>query len=104
LIDEYGIWQRGEDIFLYTNIQTAVVSKNLFAKDEKSISFMADQMEAVPTFLSLALQFGWGGILCFNRFNWICFSHDGWMIVYTENKIDAIEDTLMKMKIKFRFV
>ena len=105
LIDEWGIWPSSED-------RTVVVALKQFwghaskveNENEYSVIFQSADISSIATYLSVILDFGWGGLLRFDALNWFKFSHDGWAHLRSKESEPEVADLLDGFGLKFKWV
>jgi hypothetical protein len=80
-ISEYGIWPSSEDWSLYYSMRQINYNYNMLAI-EPGHFFMAHEGDKFASFLSLALDFGWGGTIAGGGDDdSVVFNHDGRVMV-----------------------
>lgn len=100
-ISEFGIWPSREDWNLYTRLRNSYGdSRELF--EAPAHLFGAQESEDLATFLSIAIQFGWGGHIVPDPPG-TCFflSHDGWVHVSSMEALALIESDLDELEIAY---
>jgi len=101
LITEYGIWPSSENLHLYYKLREAYKEKSKL-HDSPGHLFEHGEQADLTTYLSLAIQFGWGGYLlpepCTVELN---LSHNGIIDVNTKLKMDMVRNSLASFSIPF---
>ncbi len=83
-ITEYGIWPSSEDLCLFDNFRAGLGLRSTIGETQDHL-FSHNESEILCTFLSLMLEFGWGGYLISsfenNLHKAIFISHDSWGVL-----------------------
>jgi hypothetical protein len=77
LFDEYGIWPSSENAYTFRALCNYYTGEPEFSYSD-ALAFQPDDEFAATSFLSLALDSGWGGLVVQAQRAWFCFSHDSW--------------------------
>ena len=90
-VTEYGIWPSSEDWHLYYSLRTSYGDRRQIGAAPGHL-FLRHEQTSLATFLSQALQFGWGGYLIGSpAWTYLFFSHDSWMsIVVSDSERQSI--------------
>jgi hypothetical protein len=95
---ERGIWPSSENLYLFRAICRYALDREAVGLTD-AIAFSNCDNGAVVSFLQIALQNGWGGLMLQDQRNWFYFSHDSWACLATPNDVAASFGTLQGVQI-----
>lgn len=100
---EYGIWPSSEDLNLYYRLRSTYRDyRELWAAPGHL--FLSHERADLITFLSLALQFGWGGyVVTAVGEGHVSVSHDGWLRLSSTLNLDPLMSALASLNLQFEF-
>lgn len=101
-VDEYGIWPSSEDWYLYNVLRRATGDDRQLGAAPGHL-FHGDESRSLVSFLSLAIQFGWGGYVAASPgTRYFCLSHDGWIGLSVPGEDNSVSETLSQWSIEFQ--
>ncbi|WP_158813306.1 hypothetical protein [Methylocapsa sp. S129] len=74
---ERGIWPSSENRYLFSALCDYCLGNGKFTFGD-ALEVAKHDDETLISFLQLALQFGWGGVILCDSRHWFYFSHDSW--------------------------
>lgn len=103
-IHQRGIWPTSEDPYLYSAVRGANDSQASVV-DEPGHFFIVGENSKFCSFLCMAFDFGWGGIVAGAADDFsIFFNHDGLIAVACQSdKSQTAVDTLTRRQLKFEY-
>src|SRR5688572_25272532 len=94
LIKEYGIWPSSENWHLFERLRLSYGESSKLHETPGHFFEKTERSDLV-TYLSLAIQFGWGGCVLSNVSDVeLKLSHDGFLEAFTISKINRIQGSL----------
>jgi hypothetical protein len=99
-VTEYGIWPSSEDLHLYYRLRRSLGDFR-HLHEAPCHDFLSFERNELITFLSIALQFGWGGVMFGTPPNsYLMLSHDSWFTIHAEWELDSIAAEASQMGLK----
>jgi hypothetical protein len=86
-LDEWGIWSASENWDLFDSLCIYHFGRTHIGETTR---YDASERATAVTFLQIALQFGWGGLLKADDGEWFRFDHDGFAVLCCRR---ALQDT-----------
>lgn len=81
---EFGIWPSREDLNVYYRLRASYGDLRQLSEASGHLFFTHERSD-IGSFLSLAIQFGWGAhVLTGPSWTYMFLSHDGWMLAASE--------------------
>jgi hypothetical protein len=103
-VTEYGIWPSSEDWHLYYKLRSSYGDARKLGEAPGHL-FLDYEKSALTTFLSQAIQFGWGAYVVPNPlWSQIFLSHDEWVLVDSESGFEAIREDIKRLSLPFKVI
>lgn len=94
---ERGIWPNSENNYLMEALCSYTIGKTHLQLSDILELEDQDRLAGI-SFMQLALEFGWGGLLYSNRLCWFYFSHDGWRVLSTLAELSPYSGDILDIK------
>ena len=103
-VREFGIWPSREDLNLYYRLRVSHGDPRQLSEAPGHF-FSSHERSDLETYLSLAIQFGWGAhVIAAPTWTSLFLSHDGWLLAVSEQYRLRIVSNLRELSIPHELI